>query len=151
MHFWVWSYFWKGICVHCLHLTRVIKKKNYPSFKELTYTWHTHSPSHGTCWGHLASWAIFPKALWADFYLCLTGQNLVMCLSLFEEDWKMYLCSLHVLLPPTKLEFVNMQEGRKYLMGAILTSWDRKEFIPCRIVRRAMEEAVGKALRNTAA
>lgn len=44
-----------------------------------------------------------------------------------------------------------MQEGRKYLMGAILTSWDRKEFIPCRIVRRAMEEAVGKALRNTAA
>lgn len=151
MHFWVWSYFWKGICVLCLHLTRVIKKENYPSFKELTYTWHTHSPIHGTCWGHLASWAIFPKALWADFYLCLTGQNLVMCLSLFEEDWKMYLCSLHVLLPPTKLEFVNMQEGRKYLMGAILTSWDRKEFIPCRIVRRAMEEAVGKALRNTAA
>ena len=74
-----------------------------------------------------------------------------MCLSLFEEDWKMYLCSLHILLPPTKLEFVNMQEGRKDLMGAILTSWDRKEFTPCRIVRRAIEEALGKALRNTAA
>ena len=72
-----------------------------------------------------------------------------MCLSLFEEDWKMYLCSLHVLLPPTKLEFVNMQEGRKYLTGAILTSWDRKEFIPCRIVRTAIEEALGKAFRNT--
>ena len=63
----------------------------------------------------------------------------------------MYLCSLHVLLPPTKLEFVNMQEGRKYLMGAILTSWDRKEFIPCRFVRRAIEEALGKTLRNIAA
>ena len=43
------------------------------------------------------------------------------------------------------------KKERKDLMGATLTSFGKKEFIPCGTVRRAIEEALGKALRNTAA
>ena len=53
--------------------------------------------------------------------------------------------------PQHNHSLLTRKKERKDLMGATLTSFGKKEFIPCGTVRRAIEEALGKALRNTAA
>ena len=53
--------------------------------------------------------------------------------------------------PQQNHTLLTRKKERKDLMGATLTSCGKKEFIPCGTVRRAIEEALGKALRNTAA